>query len=369
MLRNPFALGLLALAAPALAASAPATALPPSATPAQEPASGQVEQLDQLVAIVNDQILTMREVVAESEEFARSRGVPVDTPGLIGAVARNTIADMLFVEGFRQAGLDQQVIQRVVDEEMERRVRAAGSMAAYERELASQGRSVPMERQRVHQEIIATYYQQAELGMAPELGGRAYKAFLNVTPAEIRAYWQEHEGEFAQPRQVNVRILQLRRDSVAEARGIIEAALAKLDQDPLAFAQAAEQHSAFGRSRQNLTGLIDPAEDPAVHPFRAFLADAEQGDVSEIVELPGGFVAVARVHEVEEAKTPTIGEAHRQIENILLDRKRRVALDRAIRELRDRCYVWMTPALAASNPLDDVYGLRADQAAEEEEVF
>jgi len=344
-----FAPTLLALAAALPLASAPA---------AQEPesASGRLLAVDQLIAIVNDQTLTRQEIEVEVVRFANDRGIDPATPGLARVLARNMITDMLFAEGFRQAGLDEGIVDQIVTDEIERKIRDFGSLAAYERHLAGQGRNIAVERRTIRQTIVATYFQQAELGLAPELGGSNFRSFITVTPAEVKAFYEKENGQFLFPRLTNVRILMIRAgDNEEAARKIIEDARTASASDALAFARACETHSIFGKSRQNLTGLIDPTIEGQVSSFREFLATAQRGEISPIV-TKSGYLVAAQVQQVQEEKQLTIGEAHSRIESQLLEEKRLIALDKALNRQRARCYVWTIPDL--SDILDDVYNLR-----------
>lgn len=350
-----FAPTLLALAAALPLASAPA---------AQEPeaASGQLLAVDQLIAIVNDQTLTRQEIEVELVRFAGERGYDPATPGLARVIVRNMVTDMLFAEGFRQAGLDEGIVDQIVTDEIERKIRNFGSLAAYERHLAGQGRNISVERRTIRQTIVATYFQQAELGLAPELGGSSFRSFITVTPTEVKAYYEKENGQFLFPRLVNTRILMIRAgDNEAEARKIIEDARAASATDALAFARASETHSKFGPSNQNLTGLVDPVVDGRVSSFREFLATAKHGEISPIV-TKSGYLVACQVQQVQEEKQLTIGEAHSRIEAELLEKKRLIALDKALTRQRARCYVWTIPEL--SDILDDVYNQRPESPEE-----
>jgi hypothetical protein len=345
------------LLAPTLLAFAAALPLAPIPA-AQEPEgdSGRILAVDQLIAIVNDQTLTRQEIEIEVVRFATDRGIPPEEPGLARVLARNLITDMLFAEGFRQAGLDEGIVDQIVTDEIERKIRDFGSLAAYERHLASQGRNIAVERRTIRQTIVATYFQQAELGLAPELGGSSFRSFITVTPAEVQDFYEKENGQFLFPRLVNSRILMIRAgDNEAQARKIIEDARTASASDALAFARACETHSIFGKSRQNLTGLADPTTEGQVSSFRDFLATAKRGEISPIV-LKSGYLVAVQVQQVQEEKQLTIGEAHSRIEAELLEGKRLIALDKALNRQRARCYVWTIPDL--SDILDDVYDLR-----------
>lgn len=344
------------LAPTLLALTAALPLLPtPAAPAAQEPASSSADylQVDQLIAIVNDQTLTLQEINLEVVRFANERGIDPAMEGLMRVIARNLITDMLFAEGFRQAGLDETIVDQIVTDEIERKIRNFGSLAAYERHLAGMGRNIAVERQTIRQTIVATYFQQAELGLAPELGGSNYRSFITVTPGEVKEYYERENGQFRFPRLVNSRILMIRAgDNEQAARKIMEEARKNSASDALAFARACESHSMYGKSKQNLTGLVDPLNAGEVSSFREFLETAKHGEISPVVEKSGYLVAV-QVQQVQEAKQLTIGEAHSQIEATLLENKRLQALEKALNRQRERCYVWTIPQLA--DVLDNVY--------------
>jgi len=328
---------------------------------AQAPAPASAQEgafipVDELVAIVNDRVLTSSEVYREAQAIADQRGLTLEEPGLIGSVAQRLITDMLFASGFERAGLDNGIVEGIVTDEIERKIREFGSVSAYERHLASQGTNISLERRNLRLEIVATYFQQSELGIAPELGDSAYKAFLRVSPQEVREYYAEHQGNFTSPRLVNTRIMMVRADGDGSAaQAVIDEAIAASATDPLAFGAACEQHSAYAPSRNSLTGMVDPSKEDILHAFSEFLSSSAQGEFSPVVKIPG-YLVVVQAHEVQDAKSLSVGEAQRRIESELLSRKRRVALQAAIDRERERSYVWIIAPL--SGVLDDVYGLK-----------
>ena len=345
------------MAAPQPVPAAAAFALPQEEVGAAE---GDPVMVDQLAAIINDQVLTFRQVQIEATRKAEALGIDPDMPGLFRSIARNLLMDMLFREGYRQTGLDEGMIDQIVSDEVGRRTEAAGSPAAYAIYLEQQGTNLVQERENIKQMLIATFFQQAELGIAPQLGTKSFQAFLNVAPSEVRKYYAEHQAEYTSPRMVNARILMIRKDSVPDAEQTI-LDIQKQITDGTSFAEKAAVHSFYKLGEGSLTGLTDVENSAFAAPLKDFMMEAATGGFSEPLELP---VAWALVHaiEVKEQRTLSIGEAHAQIEGDLLRDKRGRALQNAIERLEKRCFIWLDPNL--EGVFVDVYGLNSTDEEE-----
>ncbi|MBC8406309.1 MAG: peptidyl-prolyl cis-trans isomerase [Planctomycetes bacterium] len=323
-------------------------------------AAGDPVVMDQLAAIINDQVLTYRQVQIEATRRAEALGIPNDTPNLFRSIARNLLMDMLFREGYRQTGLDEGMIDQIVSDEVGRRTEAAGSPAAYAIYLEKQGTNLEQERKNIKQMLIATFFQQAELGIAPQLGTKSFQAFLNIAPSEVRKYYADHQAEYTSPRLVNARILMIRKDSVPNAEQTI-LDIQKQITGATSFAKKAAAHSFYKLGEGSLTGLTNVETSAFAAPLKDFMMMAAAGEFSEPLELP---VAWALVHaiEVKEQRTLSIGEAHAQIEGDLLRDKRGRALQNAIDRLQKRCFIWLDPNL--EGVFVDVYGLNSSDEEE-----
>jgi hypothetical protein len=276
------------------------------------------------------------------------------------AVARNLLIDMVFREGFRQSGLDESLIDQIVKKEIQRQIDIAGSPAAFSVQLEREGMTHEEKRRRTQQILLAMFYQQAELGTAPQLGSESYLAFLTVAPSEIRKYYEEHTSVYTSPRLVNARILMVQNSSVEDASNFIVDLKSQIT-DGASFAEKAGAHSEFRPDQKSLTGLIEVEKQSFAGPLKDFLDQANTGDFSEPIEL---FSSWALVHIVDttEQKVLSVGEAQTLIEEDLLIRKKGLALQKAIDRLRKRCYIWLTPEL--DGLLDDAYNLNPEDEEE-----
>lgn len=321
---------------------------------------GEPIEVDQLIAIVNDQVLTFSQVAREVQEIARQQGVSKDTPGFFGAIARNQLVDMLFREGYRQAGMEEGILEEVVNAEIARRIEAAGSAAAFELMLAKRESSLEFEKKRTSQMLVGMYFRQAELGRGPALGSSAFQTFLTANPSEIHAYYQEHRGEFHQDLEVEARVLMVSKRDHADTEAFIRE-LREMSSDPEAFAKVAAEHSVYRVEGHNLTGLINPKEQSFAPSLKEFLLTGAEGELSQPLELQTSWALVQMIR-VKPERDLTLGEAHIKIEDKILSRKRKQVLQSAIDRLKKRCYLWTIPDLEGS--LDDVYGLHPQDEEE-----
>lgn len=324
------------------------------------PQVGEPVEIDRLVAIINDQVLTWRQVNIEAKRFAQQQGIDPDTPGLAFYTARQTLLDMLFREGYRQTGLDEQLIDQVVSDEILRRTETAGSAIAYAHYLELQGTTLEKERRKIKQMLIATFYQQAELGLAPQLGTKNFQTFLRVAPSEIRAYFDANPEEFTSPHMVKARILLVLDSLVPDAEGLIFDLQERVT-DSTSFAELCREHSAYFREEGSETRLQEVEKTAFAEPLKDFLRKAKKGDFSEVIELTSGY-ALVHVIEVQEARDLTVGEAYLKVENQLLRNKQNAALQKTIDRLQERCFVWLTPEFEAI--FTNVYGAGPEEEEE-----
>jgi parvulin-like peptidyl-prolyl isomerase len=344
----------LLLLAPLALPTAPQAQVQPA-----ESSVGEPREVDRLAVIINDQVLTMRQILVERDRWANQQGIDPDTAGLVYYIARQAVLDMLFREGYRQTGLEEGMIDQVVREEILRRTETAGSAIAYAHHLELQGTTLEKEREKIKQMLIATFYQQAELGIAPQLGSKNFQAFLHVPPSEIRKYYNNNSDEFTSPHMAKARILLVLDSSVPDS----EAAIFDLQErttDGPSFAALCQEHSDYSRTQESLTPMRDVDKFAFAAPLKDFLRTAKTGDFSEPIELATGW-ALVHVIEVQEARELSVGEAHLLIENKLLRLKQNKALQETVDRLQERCFVWLTPELEGI--FTDVYGA----APEEEE--
>jgi peptidyl-prolyl cis-trans isomerase C len=146
---------------------------------------------------------------------------------------------------------------------------------------------------------------------------------LEVSPAEIEAYFREHPAEFQQSRVVVLR--QILMENSEEAKQVE----AELKTDASRFPALAEQKSLSPDKGQPRT--LEEAELP--DPVKEAVLTLKPGQISEPV-ADGDKVRVFQMVDKREGKSQSLEEASRRIEVLLLQGKAEALLERTLDEMR-----------------------------------
>ncbi len=310
--------------------------LAPSAAAQQSPSEPPEQLADQMLAIVNDQILTLADVYSYAAAVTRnSQPGPDDLQNSF----RSQLADMLFREGFRLSGKDESVLDRRIEEEIQDRVKKAGSVSALAAQLEEYGSSIEQERKTLHRIFTSLYFRQIELGFAPEKG-KKFKVKLEVSPQEMRDYYQSHSELWKQEFRVRARILLLGEEAgQAPAKERLMAFRKQLLDGKADFAELAKAHSLYRPTTGGSTGDVQPDKAGLAPAIQEFLSHSSPGDLSEVLPV-GRRWALVRTETVQPAGVKAFSEVQDEIQNRLLDRKANALLRNTIQRLRKRVYLW-----------------------------
>ncbi|HEX9794341.1 MAG TPA: peptidylprolyl isomerase [Planctomycetota bacterium] len=339
--------------------------LPCPQTAGAVPAQDQGILIDRMLAIVNDQVITLYMVEGEARHRQVGQAAPNSSlPELRKSAFRDLLVDALFREGFRISGMEPTFVNRIVDDIVEDRIEKAGSMAEYTSSLQQQGRSLEEEIQAIRRYYMAVYFQWVELGSAPAKGQKGYKADRFVGPAEIARYYQEHRDEFRRERRVQARMIQLRDEVGKAAAGQrIRDLTQRIRRGDVAFADAARVESSFRPSTGGSMGWVGQDTSYA-KPIMDFLAGASADAISEPIQLQnalgdGELWVLLQVEAVQQAGMVPYDEAQIAIAAQLSRSNANNILAGAVNALRQRCYVWGPDA---AQILDEAFVTEADSA-------
>ncbi|MDP6941951.1 MAG: peptidylprolyl isomerase [Planctomycetota bacterium] len=303
----------------------------------QEP-EPKLELVDEIVAIVNDNILTLRDVRLAAADLGG--GIP--SPNLMQRAFANLLSELLFREGFRMMGGDEAALDNYVADELDRRAKELGSLAAFNKHLANQGKTIEDEAKHIRTFAISLLYRQKEFGHAPAKG-EGYKVKMYVSPAEMLSYYNEHIQDYKHEDRVLARILMI---GPSEEHPDTLAFLAKLRSEIVAgkkdFAVQARNLSVFKPALGGSTGHFNPKTENVVgrKPLRDYLLQAESGDLSDPIQLPQGWAALVLAESVENAGVMPFSEAQLSIQGILLQEQAEAIYRDSINRLRRKCYLW-----------------------------
>lgn len=308
--------------------------------PGFAPAADDPEVVDRIVAVVNDDIITLTELNERVAPFAaqiRSAGYPVEKE-------RETIFKI------RQEILDQMIDETLTDQEIKRlgiSVSSAEVDAAIERiksaqaytdedlreALAPQGLTLEDYRNRIREQLLRQ-----------QLVNRQVKAKIVITDEDIRRHYEKTRTEAAAERQYHLQTIlkQLPETpsaaEIAAAREEMAAIRSRLEAGA-DFTNVARDHSDALAERGGDLGNFSP-EDLAPE-IRPPIEATAPGEITPVLETDLGF-QIFRVVEVIR-KSPTsekpLSEVSDQIERTLYEQAVNEAFQDWLKTLRQSSHI------------------------------
>ncbi len=312
-----------------------ATAMAPlagTAAGAEEP-----EVVDRIVAVVNEDIITLSELEMVYRPFAeriRSMGYPPDKEKEMLEKVRGDLLEQLI-----NSKLTDQEIQRAgisvddtdVDQAMERIKQANLYTDDQLREaLAEQGLTVEDYRKKIKEQILRT-----------QLVNRRIKSKIVITKEDVRRYYDEHREEYQGDKQYHLRTIILKfppdadpaekaaiRDKMERIRSRIAAGLP--------FEEAARAHSEALAEEGGEIGTFR-IEDlaPKLQPV---IGEMEEGEVSQVLETDLGY----QIFHVEEILADTgkpLAEVSGEIEEKLFQEVVNDKFQAWLKELKEQSHI------------------------------
>ncbi len=151
---------------------------------------------------------------------------------------------------------------------------------------------------------------------------------VEVTDADIQAYYEENETQFEQPASRDVRHILVKSKAKADD---IHAQL----EDGGDFAKLAKQFSTDPASKDE-GGEFTAQKGATVAPFDEVAFELDTGELSEPVKTQFGWHIIEAVGDVEEAATQPLTEVEESISTTLLEEKKNARINEWVQELQDR---------------------------------
>jgi parvulin-like peptidyl-prolyl isomerase len=151
---------------------------------------------------------------------------------------------------------------------------------------------------------------------------------VEVTDADIQAYYEENRAQFETPASREIRHILVK--SKAEADDIH----AQLENGGN-FARLAKQFSEDPASK-NEGGKFTAQKGATVAPFDRTAFELRTGELSEPVKTQFGWHIIEALADVEEASTQPISEVEESISSTLLEEKKNTRINEWLEELQDR---------------------------------
>jgi parvulin-like peptidyl-prolyl isomerase len=300
----------------------------------------EVLLLDEIVAKVNDEIITMTDLNQELQQLRAGLQQGNPNPQALEqefqkqkrGVLRTMIDNKMLVQRADEFGMTSDINSQVAAtlEEM-RKASGIPDMEVLDQYLRQQGSSLARYRETLKERLIIDTL----------LGQFVYSKIILLTP-EIQAYYDEHIDRFTDKAEVELQeILFLKEGKeISSLRSRAEEVLGKL-RSSQAFEDLAREYSE-GPSAPRGGNIGSFKQGSMAAPIEEVVFQMETGEVSGIVETEYGL----QILKVVSMKTPykrPLEEVRAEISQALYQIKAEPGLREFVEEVREQSYIYVAP--------------------------
>jgi peptidyl-prolyl cis-trans isomerase SurA len=303
------------------------------------------EVIEQIVARVNNQIITRSEYLHSKDELKKEaqQQDPVNADKFISDhdkdVLRDLIDQQLLLQKGKDLGItaDTEVIKKL--DEMRKDMKL-DSMEELEKAAQSQGISFEDFKQNLRNQIIT---QQV---IGKEVGSR-----LAINKDEIQAFYDQHKSEMEQPETIRLSEILISTDpkpnDTTDEAERLKVAQAKAD-DLLAqirngakFDEIAKKNSDGPTAAQG-GDLGDFKRGTLAKELEDKTFSMKSGEVSDVIRTKQGFV-ILKVVEHHDAGVPPLSEVEPRVQDAIYMKKLQPALREYLTKLREDAFIDIKP--------------------------
>ena len=301
---------------------------------------GGAELADRIVAIVNDDVITLSELneaVVPYLQNIREDRYPPDTARemrfkLREQVLNRMINDLLTAQEAKRLNIS--VGENEVDEYIER-TKSQHSLTEEDlkKALAGQGLTLEQYREQVKEQILQF-----------KIINLVVKSKIAITEKDIQEYYESHKKDYQSEKKYHLKTIVIEvpasatdaeRDAARERMTSVEGALKA--GGPGAFNELADRFSKDGASPAGGDlGLF--ALDELSEKIRDLVRDMKAGDITPVLETINGY-QILMVQEIKEGVGKTLDDVRIEIQEHLHRELVKEKYETWVKNLRDRSYV------------------------------
>ena len=293
--------------------------------------------IEEIIAQVNDSIIRLSEYNRNLASLHQDLSTPgrstMDVEAQFRDQQKNVLRDLidheLLVQKAGDLGLnaDTEVVKRL--DEIRQSMKLP-SMEALEEAVAKQGMVYEDFKQNIRDSILTQEVIQREVG-----------SHVQVSPEEIKAYYDQHQKELEQPAGVNLAEILISTEGKSDEE---KAALRKKAEDVLAKAKKGDDFGALARQNSDdasssNNGDVGFFERGSLSPeIETAIANLQKSQVSDLIDTKYGFMILKLVSRTQ-AGIPPLADVESKInEKIYLD-KIQPSLREYLTRLRTESYI------------------------------
>jgi len=295
--------------------------------------SARADVIDKIVAVINNEIITQREVDTILLPVYEQYRTIYSGQDLIKRleearqeVMQRLIEDKLILSEAKKAKVE------ISDAEIEDKVKDMRkrftTQKELERALLEQNMTLKELRARYREQMMSRTFIMQQVG-----------ATITVTPVEIQEYYETHPEEFTVPAQIRMRNILIipRPDFPSERAAVVAGDILKRLQNGEDFGQIARAVSKGPGAAEG--GITDYVTRGDLMPEIEKVVFAKNiGELTDVIQTSAGY-HIFKIEDKKEKRHMELSEARRPIDDMLFNRKITVELRSLVAELKKRAYI------------------------------
>lgn len=289
--------------------------------------------IDKIVAVVNNEIITQREVdtmlIPVYEQFRTIYSGTELIKRVEAArqeIMERIIEEKLILSEAKKANID--ISEREIDDMMDQMKKRFATKKELDKALLEQNMTLKELRAKYKEQLMSRKFVFQKVG-----------SFVTVTPVEIKEYYDSHPEEFTIPEQIRLRNILIKprpnfppERAAQAARDILVRLKAGEDFGEIARAVS----SGPGASDGGLTGYAKRGD--LMPDIEKAVFGKNAGEITDVIQTPEGF-HIFKVEEKIDKRLVDLAEARRGIDEMLFGQKIRVKLKDWFAEAKKRAYI------------------------------
>jgi peptidyl-prolyl cis-trans isomerase SurA len=302
--------------------------------------SQKIKYGDGIIAIVDDEVITVYDValfVSNREKELRAStadATPEERKQVVQKMnelrkmgAYRLIENRLLYAEFKDSGftLPTELVDRRIDKMVKRD--ADGDYGKFEDMLEDQDQNIDDLRKDVSQRLAVQL-----------LINQMIDRKINISPAQIKAYYEANTSDFSKPRAMKLRMIEVHSagKSSADYQALVKTVSEKLSSGA-DFNAVAAAHSDHGKKASG-DDIVWMKEKDLNSALRAGLPSLDKGATSKAVEL-GGNTYFLHIEEVQGGDMVPLEDVRQTISDYLYNREKKKRLAKYVDSLREKTYV------------------------------
>jgi peptidyl-prolyl cis-trans isomerase SurA len=299
---------------------------------------GQTELVDRIVAIVNDDVITLTDLEETVEPYAMKVRSSVQ-----GAKEEAKILSQL-----RGEILDRMIDEKLADQESER-LGVSVSESEVDERLEQMALQQSLDREALEKVLEAEGYTWEEYRsrlkeqmLRVKLINMEVKSKIAITEKEIEDYYEAHKEALRKEKRYRLRTILIKVPSSAtddQRKKTLKRMKTVVDKFEKggSFAELAKEYSEDGTGQEggDLGFFLLEELSPE---FRETVERMEEGEISPILQTPLGY-QIVMVEEIESEAAKPLEEAKLQIQEKLYNQLLEDKYNTWLKELRERSYI------------------------------